>query len=302
MSRISIIIPVYNDVIHIGQCLESVCTQTIREKLEILIVDDGSTDGSIDVVRKTLSEHSMSDQANLIVLESNKGVANARRVAIEAATGDYIMSCDSDDRMDPGMCEKLLDKAESDECDVVVCDYYRVRNDVVEPIGPCYKDPFLSNLLLCSITGSLWNKLIKSELLKGGNFVYPIHDFSEDYVYNIQVAISASKIGYVQEPLYYYLHRTDSIVRSDDPESRAKRKNDDEANYQLVLSILDNANLSEQYREELIFHKLRRKNQYKNDPSKWRRTYPELNREIFESRFVPLRSKISYLFTLCGLR
>lgn len=291
----------FNDAPYIGKCLDSVCSQTIAEDLEIIIVDDGSTDGSADVARKAVEEHSMLPQTKFIVLETNKGVANARKLAIEAATGDYIMSCDGDDWMDVTMCEKLLNVAQKDDCDVVVCDYNKVLDGVVTPVGPCYREPFLSQLLLCSVTGSLCNKLISSEILKNPGFVYPTHDFSEDYAYNVQMAISAKKIAFVPEALYYYLKRSDSMVRSQEPEHCAKRERDDEANYRLVLSILDKAGLSQQYREELIFHKLRRKNQHRNNPKEWRRLYPELNHEIFESRFVSLRSRVAYLLMLVGL-
>lgn len=290
----------FNDAPYIGKCLDSVCSQTIAEDLEIIIVDDGSTDGSADVARKAVEEHSMLPQTKFIVLETNKGVANARKLAIEAATGDYIMSCDGDDWMDVTMCEKLLNVAQKDNCDVVVCDYNKVLDGVVTPIGPCYREPFLSQLLLCSVTGSLCNKLISSEILKLPGFVYPTHDFSEDYVYCIQVALLANRIGYVPESLYYYLKREDSLVRSQNPESCIKRGRDDDANYRQVLSILDNANLSLIYREELIYHKLRRKNQYKANPPQWRRTYPELNREIFQSRFVSFRARVVYFLTYCG--
>lgn len=298
MSKISVIIPVYNDEAYISRCLESVCAQTIASDLEIIIVDDGSSDNSMAIAREVLECHLMLGQSRLIILEKNQGVANARKLAIDSATGDYIMSCDGDDWTDVTMCEKLLRKAESEGCDVVVCDYNKVLNDAVEPIGPCYKEPFLSQLIRCAVTGSLCNKLIKSSLLKRPDFVYPDHDFSEDYVYNIQIAIFAKKIGYVQEALYYYLKRSDSLVRSQRPECCAKRESDDEANYQLVLSILDNANLSKKYREELIYHKLRRKNQHKGDLKQWRQRYPELNHEVFESRYIPFKSKCAYLLRI----
>lgn len=298
---ISLIVPVYNDAPYLRKCLESICGQTIIDEMEVIIVDDGSTDGSADIASAIFEEKKLSDHLSLIRLPANLGVANARIVGIGATSGQYIMFCDGDDWMDTTMCEKLLRKAESDNCDVVVCDYNKVLNGVVEPIGPCYKEPFLSQLILCSVTGSLCNKLIRSDLLKNSGFVYPTHDFSEDYVYNIQIAMAARKIGYVPEPLYYYLKRVDSLVRSQKPECCAKREADDEANYQLVLSILEKANLLEQYREELIFHKLRRKNHYRNNPKKWRGTYPELNREIFKSSFVSFRSRVAYVLTFFGL-
>lgn len=298
MSRISIIIPLYNDASHIGRCLENVCTQTIADQLEIVVVDDGSTDDSVAVARDVLSGHSRLGQANIIQLGSNKGVANARKVGAEAATGEYFLYCDSDDYMDPGMCEKLLSKAEEDGCDLVVCDYRSIRGDKVEIVNDCFKENFLQQLILCTVTGALWNKLIKTSLLRRPDFRFPVRDFSEDYVYCLQFAIYAEKIGYVPEPLYNYVHRDNSVVLSSSPEKRQKRYDDDMQNFRLDLEILEANGLLEKYREEVIAHKLKMKNTYKANPALWRSTFPGLNKEIFKSRYVSWRSKVKYLLAL----
>ena len=295
---ISIIIPLYNDSLHIGRCLEHVCAQTIADQLEIVIVDDGSTDDSVAVARDVLERHSMLPQANIICLEKNQGVAHAREVGAKAATGDYILYCDSDDYMDPEMCEKLLSKAEEDGCDLVVCDYRSIRGDKVEIVSDCYKENFLQQLILCTVTGALWNKFIKTSLLRRADFRFPVRDFSEDYAYCLQFAICAEKIGYVPEPLYNYVHRDNSVVLSSSPEKRQKRYDDDMQNFKLDLEILEANGLLEKYREELIAHKLKMKNTYKANPSLWRSTFPELNKEIFRSRYVSWRAKLIFFLNM----
>ena len=296
--EISVIIPLFNDSEHIVRSLESVCGQTVSDILEIVIVDDGSTDGSVAVARDVLERHSMLPQANIICLEKNQGVAHAREVGAKAATGDYILYCDSDDYMDPAMCEKLLSKAEEDGCDLVVCNYRSIRGDKVELVRDCYKENFLQQLILCTVTGALWNKLIRTSLLRRPDFRFPARDFSEDYVYCLQFAIYAEKIGYVSEPLYNYVHRDNSVVLSSSPEKRQRRYDDDMQNFRLDLEILEANGLLEKYREEIIAHKLKMKNTYKGNPALWRSTFPELNKEIFRSRYVSWRSKVKYLLAL----
>lgn len=295
MSKISVIIPVYNDEVHIGRSVESVCVQTIASELEIIIVDDGSSDDSVATAWNVLESHSMLQQAKLIPLGENHGVANARKVAIEAATGDFIMFCDSDDWMEPRMCGLMLSKAEEGGCDLVVCDYNSVCGDRVEAIGPCYRDDFLQQLILCRVTGSLWNKLIRASLLKRPDFIYPDHDFSEDHAYCIQFAMFAGKTGYVPMPLYNYVKRSDSLVRSQEFGRIRKRYDDDLANFAVELVALEKAGLVGKYRDELVVRKFQAKNAYRQDKSLWKNAFPELDSQVFCSRYIPFRSKCAYL-------
>lgn len=295
MSKISVIIPVYNDEAHIGRSLESVCAQTIASQLEMIIVDDGSSDNSVEIARDVLKRHSMSQQAKLLLLKGNHGVAYARKAAIDAATGEYIMFCDSDDWMDPRMCELMLAKAEAEGCDMVVCDYNSVCGDKVEAIGPCFKENFLQELILCRVTGSLWNKLVRASILRRPDFIYPNHDFSEDYVYCLQFAIFSRRNGYVPEPLYYYLRRGDSLVRRSDAASSRKRCEDDMANFALDLQVLESNGLLAEFKEEIIAHKLKMKNSNKTDLRVWKSIFPELDSQIFRSRFIPCRSRCAYV-------
>lgn len=294
MSKISVIIPVYNDQSHIGRSVESVCTQTIAPELEIIIVDDGSSDNSVEIARDVLERHSMLQQAKILLLKDNHGVAYARKAAIGAATGEYIMSCDSDDWMDSQMCELMLSKAEEEGCDLVVCDYNSVESDKIETIGSCYRENFLQQLILCRITGSLWNKLIRASILKRPDFIYPGHDFSEDYVYSLQVAIYSKRIGYVPAALYNYVRRYDSLVRRSDAAGKRKRYEDDIANFHLDIEILQTKGLISEFKEEIIAHKLKMKDSNKADLNVWKSTFPELDYQIFNSRFIPFRSKCVY--------
>lgn len=302
MEKIDVIIPLYNDESNIGRCLESICRQTIADKIRIIIVDDGSKDNSVKVVKDTLENHGMLEKAKIICLSENRGVANARRKGAEAITGEYFLYCDSDDYMDLDMCEKLLNKAESDGCDMVVCDYKSIHGDDVKAIHDCYKEDFLRQLILCNVTGSLCNKLVKSSLINDSGFRFPDHDFSEDYVYSLQFAIRAKKIGYVPEPLYNYDHRDNSVVRSNSLEKQRKRYEDDMQNFKLDLEILEANELLDKYREEIIAHKLKMKNSNTGNLHVWRNMFPELDRDIFKSRYVSWRTRIGYYCKRLGIK
>lgn len=298
MSRISIIIPVYNDERHIERSLRSVCDQSIIDQIEVIIIADGCTDHSVGIIRGILETCGNGISSRLIVLPQNKGVANSRKIGIAEATGEFVMFCDSDDWMDSKMCEKMLAAADEKGSDLVVCDYNKVKDEGIGPVGPCYKENYLRELLLCNVTGSLWNKMIRRSIMSRPDFCFPEHDFSEDYVYCLQSAVFSSSISYVPEPLYYYLHRPDSIVRSNSAEKQRKRYVDDMANFALDINILKANGLESVYRNEIIAHKLKVKNTYKYDKLLWKSIFPELKYDVLKSACIPLRSKVRFYFDL----
>lgn len=300
-KRISVIVPVFNDALHLNHSIASICSQTIAAKLEIIIVDDGSTDDSLRIAQDSLTYHGMIANSRIISVGDNKGVANSRKVGIEAASGDFIMFCDSDDWMDSRMCELMLAKADTFGCDMVICDYNSVIDGNFIPIRNCYTDDFLRQLILCNVTGSLWNKLFKASILKNEEFVYPVNDFSEDHVYCIQSTIMATSIEYVPEPLYNYRKRNDSLVRSMQPGMVQKRYKDDMANLALELNIIERFGLFDEYRREITVRKLKTKNSYREHRDLWLSAYPELWKEIFLSPYVSWRSRAAYILRLFGL-
>lgn len=302
MVRISVIIPCHNAATYIEKCLESVCAQTIADQLQIVLIDDGSTDGSAELARNFLEQRGRLQQTKIICLPQNKGVANARIAGIREADGEYLMFFDADDWADLTMCEKMLRKAEEDNCDMVVCDYNCISGDKVEAVADCYKEPFLQQLILCTVTGALWNKLARRDIFLRPDFRFPVHDFSEDHAYCLQLTIFATKIGYVPEPMYNYLRRNDSFVRKQTSEMVQKRYDDDIANFNLELEVLKDAGLDDVYKGEVTVRKLRTKNGYCQNRQLWLDTFPGLGREILQSPFVTWRSRIVYLLRLVGLK
>ncbi len=96
-------------------------------------------------------------------------------------------------------------------------------------------------------------------------------------------------------PLYNYVKRQDSLVRSQEPARIRKRYDDDLANVAVEMSALEKAGLTEKFREEIVARKLQTKNTYRQDGTLWKKAFPELDCQIFRSRFVSFRSKCAYL-------
>lgn len=120
--KISIVIPVYNVEKYLRTCLDSVVNQTFKD-IEIVIVNDGSKDGSLDILKEYESRY-----PKLITVYSteNRGVSHARNYGIARSHGEYLLFVDSDDYIEPDMCEKLYEKASKDNNDIVICKYYDI--------------------------------------------------------------------------------------------------------------------------------------------------------------------------------
>ena len=123
MAKVSIIVPVYNVEKYIEKCLNSLVNQTL-EDIEIILVNDGSTDKS-----QTIIEQYQKKYPDVIKAYSTKngGAAKARNYALEHVTGEYIGFVDSDDYISEEMYEKLYNQAKKENADIVCCNYYRVK-------------------------------------------------------------------------------------------------------------------------------------------------------------------------------
>jgi len=127
---ISVVLPVYNAERFLRQCLDSIINQTLRN-IEIICVDDGSTDGSLAILR----EYAARDARVIIVTQENKGAGAARNKGIEVARGEYLSFLDSDDFFELSMLEKAHAKVVKDNADIVVwqCDRYNNETEAFMP-------------------------------------------------------------------------------------------------------------------------------------------------------------------------
>lgn len=210
-SKISVIIPVYNAQDTIEQTVHSVTSQSYQN-LEIILVNDGSTDTSYEICKKLQLE----DSRIKIFDKENGGVASARNIGIAHATGQYIIHADADDIVLPNAYLNLINEANRSNAAIVVGGYYSgFENNYVEKIpGIEIKDPvvFSKQMLQDKIHAGLWNKLVRSDLYNNFQFKEGL-DYKEDLIFFvIQLMRYKPEISTIQEPVYFYYIRENSIT------------------------------------------------------------------------------------------
>lgn len=213
MSLLSVIIPVYNVEQYLERCVLSVVYQTYTN-IEILLVDDGSTDASGKICDSLGKKYK-----NVVVLhKENGGLSDARNAGLKAATGDYITFLDSDDYIHPRMYEILLSQLIDSNADIVECELTKVYSylppfpkiNSVRSIIMSPEEAILSGYDWKYFTAVVWNKIYKRHLLQEKYF--PIGVFHEDEFWTHEILYSASTLVHICEPLHYYQQRTGSIM------------------------------------------------------------------------------------------
>lgn len=201
--KLSIIVPVYNVLPYIRPCLDSLVGQTI-EDYEIILIDDGSTDGTAQVLAEYAARY-----PEKIVLKrvENGGQGRARNIAIDMARGDYLGFIDSDDWIDLSMYEKLCARAEETGADVVVCDFLAKYSDGREELLPaCIQDHWLAS------AGSACNKIFRRSLVGDARFAVGL--WYEDFYFSAMMLLRSSHTEFVSEPLYIYRRGQQSTMKN----------------------------------------------------------------------------------------
>lgn len=206
-NKISIIVPIYNAEQYLRKCIDSLIKQTKLE-LEIILVNDGSTDATEKIIKE------YKDERIRYFKNKNQGIGKTRNFGISKATGEYIMFVDSDDSLVPNACELLLEKAIKDNCDLVICDFYKEYDtgEIKEEKLISFDDTKLKEKpeLISKINLSPWNKLYKASLIQDNNIIF-IEDLKyEDAPFVIKALKMANRIGKVNECLNYYYIRNNS--------------------------------------------------------------------------------------------
>ncbi len=214
MSRVSIIIPIYNIVGYLHRCLDSVLSQTL-EDIEVLLIDDGSTDGS----EKICDEYAERDSRVKVFHLENGGVSRARNMGISAATGDYIGFVDADDWIEADMFSSLVSAADTNNTDIVICDCYTACGDSLEldsfseiEQGVLVKSQIKPEYLI-QFAGVAWRCIYKRSIIQKYSVSFPLDmKISEDRVFNVYAFGFAESVYYLKKPLYYRFVREGSAV------------------------------------------------------------------------------------------
>ncbi len=213
-SVISVIVPVFNVQEYVGKCVTSIRKQTY-EHLEILLVDDGSTDLSgalCDKMQKL-------DARIQVIHKENGGLSSARNTGIDHACGDFIFFVDSDDWIDSDTLEALVQIAEGENADIAECSYRNVFKDHVEEETSNTGELVIGDAafaMQCQLDwryfkSVAWNKLYKRSIFEDGKR-YPQGRFHEDEFFTHQAFFSARKLVYVDLSKYNYVRERDGSI------------------------------------------------------------------------------------------
>ena len=211
--KVSIIIPIFNSEELLTDCLSSVKNQTLYD-IEIICVDDGSTDNSL----KILKNFSKDDNRFKIFHHENSGAGFSRNVALGKVTGDFILFLDSDDWIEKDTCEKLYNQAVKLDSDLVLFDAVRhlpnnQSMDLIHFLGDesnnefssfSFNYEFIKDKVLNAYFGVIWSKFYKSSFILENNIKFPNHKLYNDVEFHIKSVLLSEKISYYPKIFYHY--------------------------------------------------------------------------------------------------
>jgi glycosyltransferase involved in cell wall biosynthesis len=212
---VSVIVPVFNVKPYLESCIDSILSQTY-ENIEIILVNDGSNDGSELICNK----YSEFDDRIKLINKNNGGLSDARNTGIYAAKGDYICFIDSDDYVHPMFVELLLKDLLEKNSDISVCNFYRVDVKGAVEEDKKIKSALFNNIeamrdillpnSFCEVM--TWNKIYKKEIFTANKIIFPLGKIHEDNFTTYKLMYHSNLISFINVPLYYYRQRQDSIM------------------------------------------------------------------------------------------
>ena len=266
--QVSIIVPVYNVENYIERCLNSLVNQTFKD-IEIITINDGSTDKSLELINKYVKE----DIRVSVIDLGDEGVSYCRNLGVEKANGKYIMFVDSDDWIDFNMVEVMYKKAEENNIDLVMCSYIRefkdhskekifnlpeeiiykedkVKNELLRKlVGPVKEE--LSNPEMLDALGTVWGKLYRADIFKENkiNFV-DLKEIgsAEDTLFNIFTFNYLKKVMFLNKPMYHYWRDNPKSVTS---QYNSKLKEQRKVFFKYISDFIKENNFEQVFEEAL---------------------------------------------------
>ncbi|MBR2599559.1 MAG: glycosyltransferase family 2 protein, partial [Erysipelotrichaceae bacterium] len=217
MSRVSIIVPVYNGGKVLERCVDSILTQDHRD-IEVLLVDDGSKDDSLQI----MEEYAKKDPRVIAIHKENGGVSSTRNLGLERATGDYVQFMDVDDWLPFDSTKQLVRAMDDSNCDMVIGDFYRVIDDNVSRKGSIREGGIITRNQYADemmktpadfYYGVLWNKLYKKEIIDRYHIRLDENiSYCEDVIFNLEYLLHVENVSVLKAPVYYYVRTKGSLV------------------------------------------------------------------------------------------
>ena len=297
---ISVILPIYNVEPYLEKCLSSILTNKYHD-LEVICVNDGSTDGCLQILQKVRDQ----DSRIVIIDQENRGLPEARNSGLKVAAGEYIAFIDPDDWVHPQYFEFLLTCIEETNADMVICGCQKVfpNQDIV--VHQFDKKPEQQRITASELNKSyyprrmVWARIYRRKDAIKINFP-PEVSHAQDSLFNIRIisAIKHPTVYILDEPLYFYLQRPDSLIKSRSYETMIQSsewyiKNGRNPHHAhsgdwgwLLLMFMINASLSCRYQASLW-----------NNKSLFKHTsflLREMKRDMIKDKYISSKEKLLY--------
>lgn len=217
MSRISIIVPIYNAEKFLNKCIKSVLKQTFKD-FELILVNDGSTDKSLEICDR----YAKNDKRIKLINKKNEGSVLARKRGIREAKGDYVIFVDADDWISINALEVINEEINRNYADVIVFNYYKVlkklsfikrknRSFYFEKAKSIYEGKEIKEKLVTAyfhghpFPANIWGKVYKRECLDiTEKYVKNIKFLGDDLYVNMEILLNVKKVSLINEALYFY--------------------------------------------------------------------------------------------------
>lgn len=254
MTKVSVIVPIYNVEKYLEKCLDSLVNQTL-EDIEIILVNDGSTDNSDQIAKKYANKY----KEKILYLEKqNGGLSDARNYGLEYAKGDYISFVDSDDYISKNLYSELIRYMEEDY-DMVKFGILTVdlkNNKMIENKSKQFEDKtgeeaFDILYKTDKMTEVAWGYLYKASFWKENNFKFTKDMYHEDFGLIPLVILKAKKVASTNILGYYYVQSDKSITRNSDEKKKLKMSYDLLKFYDNMIKKIENYDISKKAKENI---------------------------------------------------
>lgn len=235
MEKVSVIVPIYNVIEYLDECVSSICNQTYSD-IEIILVDDGSNDGS----ENKCDDWARKDLRVKVIHKTNGGLSSARNAGLDNATGEFVLFVDGDDYIELDLLEKTISVINKKKYDMVCFQHYKLfPNDCRE--GPKLEfgehhiipfenraDFYLNVLLRYRIGWEAWSRLFRRSIIENNKLRFADNKkiFAEDLHFSLCYCLYCCDIYCMKDHLYYYRQRAQSIMGTQLTTFNAGRMND----------------------------------------------------------------------------
>lgn len=244
MYSLSVIIPVYNAEKHLTKTLESVAAQTVADSMQIILIDDGSSDASPTICDEFASRHS----DTVVIHRKNGGVSAARNAGLKEAGGEYVGFVDADDTIAPDYFEKLLNAARENNCDMAMSGFTLIYEGEHRPFlpfentqifeGKSITEKIARKMLSDGCLNSVWSKIFRRSRITENNLQFPQGvKIGEDKRFVLDFLVHCERVVYAGNCGYFYVNVASSAMHSDQKMQELLRTDEDEMRIFISLGL-----------------------------------------------------------------